>query len=487
MPSTKTFNKSIFKRYFEYNDANVLAWAENVLNKISKGNAAPKYLIRDDQDLSRSTDFSDTFRPVTVFFAYFVILARQFENFKDNSYLSDKYLLNKGQYTCGDEELDQLLYLIQNSINVRAKRGGLGMMQDSFYDSNTEDSDSSLGSSVKGELLRLLCDEDSDFFKLGVAKPEFNSHNTTGNNFEFRGVTGRYDLNLAYENTEDVLDLSSYPLINEAYVDVVSYQGKEVIEIEGVPIGEVSGIGADVESKRIVIDPDLNFEITFQVSQDITRENITFGCRVFDIDGNELSMLSIETGANWKNFFETRRLNHANKLYLVRGIIYNRNKDLLSEEEAKLNIGFGRNLKFPEGAVSIIPYVVMDNNFGDDSDSESDTFDSESESWTDSYDSDPSIYIWNLKVTPIIPHARCYIDNKRFIDVIAVNNNGRNNLIQLKDILRRYFIPYNTAFEVVYLPLIPSSGGTVGSFILLEDGFYLLDEEGFPILTEDGI
>jgi hypothetical protein len=108
------------------------------LDKLQKTNIVPKYVIRDEQDLSHLTDFDELFTPITVFFAYLVIFARVFENFKTNQYLVDQYLLNSGLYTCGDEELDELLYMISNQLRIRAQRGGLEMIHISKYDVGIE-------------------------------------------------------------------------------------------------------------------------------------------------------------------------------------------------------------------------------------------------------------------------------------------------------------------------------------------------------------
>ncbi len=472
------FDQSIFKKYFDNDDTEALTWAENVLTKLQAKGIVPDYISRDG-------DFDQVFEPVCIFFSYLVKLARVFETFTDDQALSNEYVLQKGQYTCGDESLDHLLYLIENLLRIRAQRGTISMIEIS------EDVDV-----PHGELLRLICLEDGDYFKLGVARPERNGWNVNNSGPLGKGCTGRLDLNSAWEYTKEVVDLSLYPLIQDQYISIGQYRGRDCMHIESVPFAQVSGIGEVDLDKVIPVNPNINFEITFEVAQDITLENISFGCIALDSNGDQVELQDIVTGNGRQFFFETRRLNKAGKFYQVRGIIYSDSHELLSEENAKLNIGFGRNLRFTETVRSIIPVIIVDNNFGDDSEMESDAFDSDStsidagdsffdsdESWQDSpYDLEPSVYLYNIKVNPCSTvYNRSYLNNKNLIDIFMTNNNGQYSVTQLNSIFRKYFIPYNTAFQINN---ITEQGIVVNGFLLLEDGNYILYEDNGRIVLE---
>ncbi len=471
------YDKSVFANYFPADDVNVLAWAENVLEKLVAQGIVPKYIQREDDSLG-DTDFENYYRPIAIFFGYLVQLSREFETFTDNEFLANEYITQRGGFTCGDESLNELAYVISNSLRIRAQRGTSKMIEPSI-DPDIAD----------GEVLRLVCWDELTFFKLGISRPQFNGWNIDHSSPCFRGNTGRYDLNIGYEYSEDIEDLDLYPIVNGNYVFLTRYRGKECIEIEQ-SVGN-AGIGLNDASKRIIVDPGLDFEITFSVAQDITEDNITFGCLAFDIDGNQVDLINSVTGNSSNFFFETRRLNQAGKFYFVRGILFNKNKESLSVDEARLNIGFGHQLVMPETVVSIIPYIVMDSDGSDDSDSTDDNFASDSididsgeSGFSDSgYDLMPSIFIWNVKVTPLLfDYERCYLNNKNFIDIILNNKNGRYSNSELNVILRKYFIPYNTPFKVTYLDGVSST--VVTSLILLEDGFYILLEDGDRIRLE---
>lgn len=480
--ATTIYDKSVFAKYFNSDDAAVLAWAANVLEKLVADGTVASYILKENE-AGEESDFEDLFEPVCIFFSYFVQLARTFELFKEDQFLADQYLQNRGQFTCGEETLAQLTYLIQNSLKIRSQRGTSRMVNIS------EDADV-----PHGELLRLICWNSLVFFKFGVARPQYNGWNVDHCGPAFRGCTGRYDLNIGYEYTEDIEDLSLYPLINSDLVFLTRYRGKNCLEIEQTPFGESAGIGANESGKRIVVDPRFNFEITFYVAQDITLENISFGCLAFDSVGDQISLLDITDGSNSNHFFETRRLNKAGEFYFVRGILYNKDRDLLSADEARLNIGFGHQLKMTENVASIIPYIVVDNDMTDDSDDSEDNFDSDSFSTAidgsgssdgnESYDGVPSVFLWNVKVTPCaLKYERCYLDNKNFIDLIIDNKNGKYSDQQIDVLLRKYFIPYNTAFKTTNLGDLGDANPDT-SLLLLEDGDYILFEDDNRIKLE---
>lgn len=476
--ATKFFDQSIFKPYFDYNDSNVIAWANNVLSKLKAKGGVAEYILRADEEIGE-TDFENYYLPIAIFWGYFVQLAREFETFTDDDFLLNEYLVQHGLFTSNSESAAHLFYEMANSLRIRAQRGGVKSIEVS------EDNDI-----PNGEILRLFNWNENVYFKLGVAQSHKNGWNLDNSSPLYRGNTGRYDLNSSYEYTEDVEDFSLYPLITPESIFLTTYREKRCMEIEQ-PLQD-SGIGGDEESKRRTIDPRLDFEITFYVSQDITNENITFGCKCFDINGNEISLKNSIDGSNSNFFFETRRLNKASQWYFVRGIIYNKDKENISTNDARLNIGFGHNLRFPENAVKIIPQIYFDTNNGDDQDSEEDNFDLssieiDSGSGSDNaYDLQPSIFLWNIKITPCsLPYERTYLNNKNFVDVIGDNRNGRYTNDEIRVFLRKYFINYNTAYVALFLDEIANSPIGETYFIELEDSLdYFLLENGDGVLLE---
>jgi len=475
--TTKFFDSSIFKPYFDADSADVQNWANNVLEKLKANGGVAEYILREDEQIG-ATDFENYYFPIAVFWGYLVQLTREFETFTDDDFLLNEYLVQHGLFTSNTESINHLFYEMSNSLRLRLQRGGIKSIEVSQEDDIPD-----------GEILRLFNWNDLTYFKLGGFQVHKNGWNIDNCSPLFKGNTGRYDLNSSYEYTEDIEDSSLYPLITPENVFITTYRGKRCMEIEQ-PISD-SGIGGDDIGKRRTIDPRLDFEISFYVAQDITNENITFGCKCFDVNGNEISLKNIIDNTDSKFFFETRRLNKTGTWYFVRGIIYNKDKGTLSENDARLNIGFGHQLKFPENAVKIIPQIFFDTNNSDDQDSEQDNFDSTSidvdlgASSDSAYDMQPSIFIWNVKITPCsLPYDRCYLNNKNFIDVIGDNKNGRYTNDEIRVFLRKTFINYNTAFATLFLNEISVAPVIETFYLALENEGHFLLESGDGILLE---
>ncbi len=443
------YQQSIFNDYFTYLDIDVLNWAINVLEKLYKPGMIPAYITRYN-DTVLDKDFINFWKSVTIFFSYLVQYARVFENFTTKPELCVKYLENAGTYVCGDETLDELLYLIANRLRDRAKRGTLGMILPGGGIRYTADStmytvdttgqptaDSTLLRSTSqfvpdGELLRLICYSPNDYFKLAVPTSKFNSWCVGNSSPMYRSDTKRIDMNLGYENSQDVLSLTPYPLLQSSFCSIVSDSGKSVLQINAVPTTQKAGIGdGTAVAKAIVVDPGLNYEITFQVRQPSLNTYLTFGAIGMDALGNIISLKSIVTGANTQNFFSNVSMAKNDRYYFVRGIIYNSSQALLSATNAKTNLGIGANLQFPSTVKKIIPYIILDNNTGGTS---------------------TAMYLWNVKVNQTgQAYSRCFINNKNFIDITLKNNNAMRTNKQIDAIMRKYLLSYNSSFKSTYL------------------------------------
>lgn len=410
------FSNSVFKDYFTSLDLDALAWALNVLEKLYRPGIVPKYINRVG-DSVQDADYIKFWKSITIFFSYLVQYARAFENFQNDANLANLYLQNRGNRTCGDETLDQLLYVIENQLRIRSQRGSSNMIK-------------RLSGEVlaDGELLRLLCQSPLDFFLLANPPSKYNGWNISNSSPSYRGSLNRPDLNLGYESTKDVVNKNLYPLLQTTYCNVTPDSPKSVLRINAVSANTIAGIGAVDATKAILIDPNVNFEITFQVKQTTLANNLTFGVICLDKDNNVINTQSLITGGTQNNFFLRQILNRNDKYYFVRGIVFNYLESIRLASEGLLNIGIGNHLRFPSTARKIIPYIVLDN------------------SLIGSVSS--GINLWDIKVRPSsIEYSRCFLNNKNFIDVIAHNNNADYTDEEIDIIMRNEFIPYNTSFK----------------------------------------
>lgn len=439
------YDKSVFAQYFPQTDTEVATWVDNVVNKLFQPGSVAQYIRRNRGNDAQDADYIAYWTAVVTFYAYLVKLSRVFENFEQDDYLARQYLLNLNTFVTDKETLNQLQYIVSNRLKDISRRGTI--------------TSTLPNGNANGEMLRLVGYQIRDFFKIGIPRPQYNSWNVNNSSPCWRGTTGRYDLNLSYEFTEDI-DITKYPLLNPSYITQASFLDKNCMKISEVPGATESGIYADGSITDesfldldpvypiIPINPYQNFEISFYVAQDVLANNLKFGVRGIDINGNPVTLLSSVDGSPSGIFFQNIQLNKVNNFYFVRGIIYNTLQANISSQNAQTTLGLGTNQRFTYDCVGIIPYIV-DQGGGQ------------------------SIFLWNIKVTPSSTfYERCYLNNKNFFDIFTTNKNGKYSNKQISELLRRYFIPYNTAFNTTYLDVVQEQ------FLELESEGDLLFESG---------
>jgi len=384
------FDSMVFHDYFTPNDINVLRWAINVLEKLYKDGVIAKYIQR-----NRGTDdkdFVSYWFTITHFFAILVYYARGFEHIPNSIRLMKEFVKGRDLYMRGNPDVEELYYVYNNYIAEIQKRGS-----EEIYLSDA-DSD--------GELLRLL-----DYIEIDEFLFAFTTCGELGwcigqSSPLYDGADNIANLIKGYEFTEDVVDLSKYPLINEDCISLVS----GAIQITNVPDGEVAGIGLstvqiveggystylfddtplsddtylsgeafiyyeggigidliypeDLE-KAVVIDSSLAYEVSFRVEKSEGVPDLTFGVSVFDANRESAYTERITDNFIDNRFFSVKTLNKTGTEYWVRGVIHAYNTDVIPGD--KLNIGFGQGLKFnPEkdASVYLVPVIVVENNTG---------------------------------------------------------------------------------------------------------------------------
>lgn len=342
----KIYDRTVFKRFFEVNDIGVFGWALNVLEKLyKKGLIIPDYVVRDENNNNNleDQDFITYFNTITHYFALLVYYARRYENINSNKILLEEFLLNKDIELPVDRNLLDMLYLYENYIEEYRKRGTARIIE--------KVSD---GADIDGELLRLIGYDDVDEFIFSILKPHVTGWCMGKSSPTWKGTEFAEGLIKAYEETYDISSLTPYPLLNSSFISLLNGE----IKITGVLSSTQSGIGYDGDTgKQIVVDPNVDYEISFRVKQSIKTENITFGCRAYDKDRNELILENSVDGSGTRYFFEKKGLNLVDQYYWVRGIVYNTNEP---NKAGGTTIG-GNNLRLPENVAYIVPIIIVDN------------------------------------------------------------------------------------------------------------------------------
>lgn len=485
------FERSIFSKYMGAQDLCSLNWSINVLEKIYEKGLLPDYVERNRSSSSlEDADFIAYWRSVTHYFAYYVCLARYYKDFHLDEVLLLEFLTQRGLYICNNDEYENLLYLSKNYYDEIRQRGTINIVRQKSYiidydESNSSsssdsssDSDSTVNTKgVNGELLRLICFNANNEFIFNLSKTEKVGWCINNSSPLYRGMSNQNGANKAYEDFENFHDLSKYPLIESSYCSITGNESKNILLIENVPNGNVSGIGGDT-TKLINIDPRLDYEITFFVKQtDLQQDgNLTFGCYAYDSNNDIKPLLNIETGLEQNLFFEKLELSRDDKYFFVRGIIYNKdqyetwvNTDMYSQNKivyyssnyykAKKSVPinkqpnlftdywllitsseirsslktfgeYGVNLKFTEPCNKILPYLVLDN---EDS-------------------ADGKLYIYDFKIKPVAtPYSTGFIQVNNFIHVWMLQNNLKYSKEEIEEIMRRYLLPYNCVFKNIYV------------------------------------
>lgn len=171
----------------------------------------------------------------------------------------------------------------------------------------------------------------------------------------------------------------------------------------------------------ILIDPSIDYEITFWVKGD---SPLTFGVVGYNVDLNRIDLKDITTLFDNNFFFQVFELPITDRYYFIRGILYNFNKSQLSVDDGKMESGFGNNLKLIEDIKYITPCVVLSNNTGSAS---------------------GELYLYDFKVRPLsFEKEVCgFLGIKNLIYSWLKNNSNNYSNDQITDIMKKKLLPYD--------------------------------------------
>ena len=402
--SHPVFNSMVFADFFTPDDTNVLDWALNVLEKLYKSGIIPSYVKRNQGGDDR--DFISYWFTITHFFAILVYYARGFEHVPGSLALMREFVKGRGLYIRSNPDVEELFYVYNNYISEVAKRG-----TEAIYKK---------GTSIDGELLRLLNNIVTDEFLFALTTRGELGWCVGESSPLYTGADNIVNLIKGYEFTKTVESLDVYPLVGNMYIAIIN--GK--MQITGVPDTNNSGVGNAFDfDKAIVINPSLDYEISFRVQKTELTADLTFGVFLWDQYANTLAPIRITDGQNAANFFVRQALNQAGIEYWIRGIIYAVGSDLIAEDV--LNVGFGQNLRLPATAKYMMPLIIVDNGSGS--------------VLTD------VILISDIKIRPAsLWFSRGLLSARNFIIGYLTNNSTEFNNQQVEKIIDNELIPYNT-------------------------------------------
>ena len=432
----RIFTDLYFNKFFNYNDSSVLNWALNVLNKLYERGIVANYMERGKEGVN-DDDYIAFFGALTHFMAILVRYAREFQDFTLNDILLGEYLSQKGVFVNDGMNLVSLQTLLGNVYVSFLERGTNEIAKEAGVD----------GRVIDGELLRLIRKGNFDEFIWGLIEPEKTIWNVNNNSPLYKGTKESVNLIKAYEFTQDVTLLTSYPLIEDSYITSFDDSGQEVIRILNVdsPSGTIiSGIGdAENQGKLILIDSRLSYEVTFQVRQAALGDYFSLKVNLYDKDEVLLtdSPVSAISGAFTNTAIDTESLLQNDEYYFVRLILFNGN--ISTDATYTLNIGFGNHLIInnPVAKYMSVELGVETTDGG-------------------SWDGANDLRIYDFKVRPLIspiPNAFVMIPN---VITSFMDNNSEQNNKTTENAIKRYLIPYNSILKNQFLDELFVPSGT---------------------------
>lgn len=396
----------------------------------------------------KDRDFIALWKSTSQFFAYYVVLARKYSKFFKNEELLLEYLQQRGLLICNDETLENLQFLMKHYYDEIRKRGTIQIIRKRTivdHDNSDSDSDSYSEASheVNGELLRSICYDDCDEFIFNFRKSEKLGLNIGNSSPLYRGLSNMSGANKIWVDfLASLTDYLKFPIFgnvssvydepdqSDSHSNSNSYSLDEDIVIK-ISHG-TSGFGLDninpyslqyILQYALNVNINIDYQFSFRIKQDKLKNGIlNFGVNAFDCDGNIVNLLSATTLTVSHDFILNDQLNIIDKYYEFRGIIYAFNKVLYN---TKTSWNKGNNLLFTQNVKKIIPYIKVINS-----------------------DATVNVYVTEVKLQPAATnYSSGFIQTNNWIDFWIKNNNQNYSYQQLKDLFRKYLLPYDTNFE----------------------------------------
>lgn len=398
---SEIFKNSMFYQFFGSNSIEVLNWMINVLDKLFQKGLLPNYIDRYNDDGSPD-DFLEFWGSVCKFFAFYVVYARKYQKFYESEILLAEFLEQRGLKTTPENTLEQLQELMEKYNREVSKRGTKHIV-----DKTTE------GISFDGEFLRLInYDYTIDEFVFNVNKSEHFGWTLDKSSPLYRGLTIHDNANKFYEQSEQPVDISIYPVIGTVTIAEDETIGKDVFNISANSgIGQLVGNPTDF---AIPVDEFMDYEFSFFIKKG-DGDDLTVGFNALDQDQESINLLSRSTGLTLNNFLVNKNILRSDKYVYCRFFLYNKLKPVYSYD--------GVNLKMVDNVHYIIPKITIG--------------------------AGGSAKVYNVRLVPMaLPYSKGFIQVNNFIDSILKNRNNQFDIFDLTRYVKKYLIPYSSHIKI---------------------------------------
>ena len=199
----KEFPLSKFVPYYNYSS---IEWSLNILEKVYKQGIVPKYIERGSNENWCDRDYIDFWFPIIYYFSLNLTFNKIFKDLVWFPTLLYEYLRQKGLFLGSKIKLAELFYLMEHYYSEIVKRGSLACLVDKFDDQT--------GVTLRSELSRLIDKGSFDEFLMAVISSDENGWVIGKTCCGFTETDTYKGFVKGYEDTEEVVDISKYPLLN---------------------------------------------------------------------------------------------------------------------------------------------------------------------------------------------------------------------------------------------------------------------------------
>lgn len=413
-PLTPLFDNSLFKKYFNSNDQEVLNWYVNVLEKLWNKGLLPNFLTKDPLD---PDDFLAMWSAVARFFAYYVVYARTFSTFYNNYDILTDFLGQRGLNVSPEDTLPQLQELLRTFYYQMSQRGTWRIIEDYQLDAlgyyggglGLENIDESVP--YNGEMLRLIHYKAAiDEFLWVLYEPQNFGWCLGHSSPLYKGLRVNDQLNKAPW---------SHRYTSMAHAGTYATNGSITTDTDGNTILRMdSGGGSVGVASGVKADPNLDYEFSFQIKL-AAGKKLTFDINGFDVEGGSVALLSRRTGTPVGHFFASAVLSRSDKYVTVRGYLYNKNRPTFSADTT--NIRQGANL-LADPALNNIGFTISTDGAAD---------------------------IFDFKILPVqTSYSRGLTQVTNFISAWLNNRNNIYSTLELEAYVDHYLIPYNSKIKL---------------------------------------
>jgi hypothetical protein len=398
----------------------------NLLKKLYKSGIVPEYITRGVP--VEDEDYIAFWSAVATYMAMFVTFLMRFNSLYMDRELLIKYLQQMNvHFTENETSLEDLQYISSHYLSEINKRGTKipfmrksEILQDETYPQ------------IDGEILRILGINECDEFLWTLKPSEQIGWNMGNSSPMYKGTSFDKNLIKGFEKS-DIIDLSNYLTFGD-----VSLSPSDMPVFELVShIGTKTGIGFEdfynettVKDYGVVVDPELDYEMTFLIKKNIDDPSISgtinFRCHAFDCYDNKYKLLRIDDEVESDTFIDGLQIYVSNQYYFVRGIIFSKQHRKITTNGKFLNTSNGINLKFSDQPITkIMPYLEVN------SSTEGVLFN-----------------LQDFKIRPLrYSHSCGFLNTFNVIEIFAKNQNTKLTYSQIYDVIRRDLIPYNSVLS----------------------------------------